>query len=343
MPQEPFPDKELEAFVAEYRGQSLNLSATARAMGLKRPAAQRRLRAAMKRDMLDECEISPSSTPTRETYLSARTRKMARWQKKQTKGAWDKPVLINIKDGPFRLKLFGDPHLDADGCDFEHFEREWRDLDPGARCYGVCIGDWFNNWLRVLGHLWKDEGDPDDAWVLFEHLMQEHGAGLIGACSGNHDDWSHGPADPIDMLMKQHGVVYRQGAVRLMINAGGAGPITVALRHKWKGHSQFAPSHALRKAAMNGWHDHVMVGGHTHQDEDRYYVSPRSGFVSHLFQVSAFKKYDDFADVHGFMPHSVSPVRDLVIDPRRDDNDPDKVKSFFDSASAAAYLAAISP
>ncbi|MDA5094140.1 hypothetical protein O2N63_08560 [Aliiroseovarius sp. KMU-50] len=263
------------------------------------------------------------------------------FQKKQRTGTWDKPVLVNIPDGPFRLKLFGDPHLDANGCDFELFEKHWQELSVENRVFGVCIGDWFNNWLRVLSHLWKHEGDPDDAWVLFEYLMHQNGHALLGACSGNHDDWTHGPVDPIDMLMKQHGVVYRQGAVRLFVEAGGKGPIQIALRHKWKGHSMYSPAHGLRRAAAEGWHDHIMVGGHTHVDEDRHYIQPRSGFMSHLFQLSAFKKFDDFADVHGFKPHSISPVRDLVIQPDKDDSDPDKVMAFYSSEEAARYFNAL--
>ena len=206
--------------------------------------------------------------------------------------------------------------------------------------YGVCIVDFFNNWLRVLGHLWKHEGDPDDAWVCFENYMEERGDALLAACSGNHDDWSHGPADPIDLVMKRNGVVYRRGAVRIVLNAGGE-PLRVALRHKWRGHSQFSPAHALRKAAADGWADHVMVGGHTDQDEPRIYVQPRTGFISHLCQVSAFKKFDEYADVHGFKPHAISPCWDLVIDPRRGDDDPDKVKIFWSSEAAAKYYEAI--
>lgn len=324
-----------------YLENARNVKTTARALGAGRSTVKNHLLLAREQGILPDYDPAEANTPLRDEYLGARARKVAAFQKKQRKGSWDKPVLVNLPHRPFRLKLFGDPHMDADAFDVELFERHWLEMDAENGVYGICIGDWFNNWLRVLAHLWKHEGDPDDAWLMFEHYMGERGDALLGACSGNHDDWTHGPADPVDLMMKRHGVVYRKGAVRLFLNAGGPAPLRVALRHKWRGHSMYSPAHGIRRAAEKGWEDHLMVGGHIHQDEPRMYVQPRSGFISHICQISAFKRFDEYADVHGFMGHTISPVWDLVIDPAREDTDPDKIKTFWDSTAAARYLAAI--
>lgn len=341
MPNPKVTDDRLKQIVQIYRSENSNISAVARVIGLSRGTTQEHIRSAVKRGFMKEAERSGPNETTLNDLAAARDRKVAAFQKKQKIGAWDKPLLTRLPHQPFRLKIFGDPHLDADACDYELFERHWLQLDAANGVYGVCVGDWFNNWLRVLAHLWKHEGDPDDAWLLLEHLMEQRGDALIAACSGNHDDWSHGPVDPVDSLMKRHGVLYRKGAIRLLIDAGGAGPIRLAMRHKWRGHSMYSPAHALRRAASEGWEDHIMVGGHTHQDEPRMYVQPRSGFISHLCQVSAFKRYDDYADIHGFKPHAISPVWDLVVEPARFDTDPDKIKIFWDDSAAASYLKAI--
>ena len=325
------------ATVEAYRASSLNVSATARLMGEPRQTIQGRLLVAREKGILREEEMNDRNAPLAGDVLAARERKIAAFQKKQRKGSWDKPVMINLPDRPFRLKLFGDPHMDSDAFDIELWERHWFEMDAANGVYGVCIGDWFNNWLRVLSHLWKHEGDPDDAWLLLEHYMAERGDALLAACSGNHDDWTHGPADPVDLLMKRYGVVYRVGAVRTILNCG-ANYISLSLRHKWKGHSMYSPAHGLRRAAAEGWNDDIMVGGHTHQDEDRSYSQPRTREVSHLFQLSAFKRFDDFADVHGFKPHATEPVRDLVIRPELPRTDPDRIKAFYDGQAAAAYL-----
>lgn len=334
----PLTDLELAAVADAFRATGLNVSATARALQRPRTTLQCQLAIAHEKGLLSAVEMRGPNLPSHEKYTSARTRKIVAFQKKQRKGDWRKPTLVQLPNRPFRLKVFGDPHLDADGCDFALFERHWLDMDAAAGVYGVCVGDWFNNWARALSHLWKGEGDPSDAWTCLEYLMEERGDALLAACSGNHDDWTHGPADPVDLLMKQYGVVYRQGAVRVALAFGNDNPIFLAIRHKWKGHSMYSAAHGILRSAIFGWRDHVMIGGHIHQDEPRLLSFP-DGFRAHVCQVSAFKTFDDFADTHGFMGPKISPVWDLVIDPRKHDTDPDKVKIWWTPEDAADHLA----
>lgn len=338
MPTPAMTEDEMARRIEIIRSHGFNVSAAAREIGVTRPTLQHTIRLATQAGLIGEEELSQASAPALEAYHSARLRKIAAFQKKQRKGDWRKPVMSTLPARPFRLKIFGDPHLDADGCNFELFERHWMDMDAEAGVYGVCVGDWFNNWLKALGHLWKNETtDPSDAWLCLEWLMEQRGDALIAACSGNHDDWTHGPADPVDLLMKKYGVIYRQGAVRVMLNFDGMRPLFIALRHKWRGHSIYSAAHGITRAAVWGWRDHLMIGGHIHQDEPRL-VSFPDGFRAHVCQVSAFKEFDDFADTHGFMGPRISPVWDLVIDPSRHDNDPDKVKVFWTPEDAQGYL-----
>lgn len=319
-----------------------NVSATARHLQMPRTSIQHRLRVAESRDLLQEGERAETNTPMREDYLSARERMMASYQRKKRKGDWRKPVVTKLAPEPFRLKIFGDPHLDADGCNFELFERHWLEMSVENRVYGVCVGDWFNNWLRALSHLWKDETTrPSDAWLCLEYLMEERGDALIAACSGNHDDWTHGPVDPVDQLMKRYGVLYRKGAIRVAVDCEGCDPMFWAIRHKWQGKSMYSAAHWGVRANREGWRDTLLVGGHIHQDDARM-VAHADGFKSHVCQVSTFKEYDDYVDVHGFNGQRISPVWDLVIDPRRAETDPDRVKVFWDSSAAQYYLEAIS-
>lgn len=338
MPAIPISDEELKRRVDILRSHGFNLTAAAREVGIDRTTMQHSAKVANARGIISDEDMHGAPVPRVEDYQSARLRKIAAFQKKQRKGDWRKPVMSRLPARPFRLKIFGDPHLDADGCNFELFERHWLDMNSAEGVYGICVGDFFDNWLRALGHLWKNTTtDPSDAWKCLEYLMEQRGDALIAACSGNHDDWSHGPADPVDLLMKKHGVIYRQGAVRVMLNFDGMPPLFIALRHKWRGHSIYSAAHGITRAAVWGWRDHLMVGGHIHQDEPRL-VSFPDGFRAHVCQVSAFKEFDDFADTHGFMGPKISPVWDLVIDPARHDNDPDKVKVFWCPEDAQGYL-----
>jgi hypothetical protein len=331
----------LDATVAAYRAANYNVSETARVLGLTRGGIKDRLRGAADAGLLEQVEIKSPNAPTSDSYLAARERKIQAFQKKQRKGDWRKPVMSRLPSQPFRLKVFGDPHLDADGCNFELFERHWLEMDASKGVYGVCVGDWFNNWIKALGHLWREESThPSDAWLCLEWLMEERGDALIAACSGNHDDWTHGPVDPIDLLMKKHGVLYRKGAIRVMFDFDGCEPLHVAIRHKWRGKSMYSAGHWGASHINHEWRDPIMIGGHIHQDDPRL-VRRADGTWCHVCQVSAFKEYDDFADVQGFTGTKISPVWDLVIQPARSGKDPERVKVFWDSEAAAKYLEAV--
>jgi len=332
-------DETVKQRLGIWEGALRNVSAAAREAGMARPTMQDTLRMAVARGFITEADVQGANLPSANDYQSARLRKIAAFQIKQRKGDWRKPTLARLPAKPFRLKVFGDPHLDSDGCNFELFERHWLEMDAANGVYGVCVGDWFDNWARALGHLWKDTTTaPSDAWLCLEYLMHARGDALIAACSGNHDDWTQGPADPVDLLMKQHGVLYRKGAIRVALAFDNLPPIFVAIRHKWKGHSMYSAAHGILRSGVFGWRDHIMIGGHIHQDEPRLLSFP-DGFRAHVCQVSAFKQYDDFADVHGFMGPKISPVWDLVVQPGKDDTDPDKVKVFWNSEDAAGFLA----
>lgn len=317
------------------------MSATARILGLKRQTVQNQLRHARDNGALDDAELNEPNVPNRDEYFAARERSIAAYQKKKRKGDWRKPVMSRLPARPFRLKVFGDPHLDADGTDFELFERHWLEMDAETGIYGICVGDWFNNWLRALGHLWREESThPSDAWVCLEYLMEERGDALIAACSGNHDDWSHGPVDPVDLLMKKYGVLYRKGAIRVMLDFEKCEPLHMSIRHKWRGKSMYSPGHWGVSYANQEWRDPIMVGGHIHTDDPRI-VQRSDGTWCHVCQVSSFKEFDDFADVQGFSGPRISPVWDLVVDPRLPGTDVERVKVFWSSERAQAYLDAI--
>lgn len=329
---------EMQSRVDIYRECGFNVSAASRLVGVARQTFRHSLRLACEAGLISEEEMHPPNVPTRDEYIGARTRKIAAHQNKKRKGDWRKPVVAKLPARPFRLKIFGDPHLDSDGCNYELFERHWLDMDAANGVYGVCVGDWFNNWLRALGHLWKKETvAPSDAWLCLEYLMEERGDALIAACSGNHDDWTHGPADPVDLLMKKYGVIYREGAVRPLLMFDGLPPIILAIRHKWRGKSMYSAGHWGVSYANVNWRDHIMIGGHIHQDDPRL-VQRADGTWCHVCQVSTFKEFDDFPDIQGFTGTKISPVWDLVIDPRKADSDPDKVKIFWTPEDAAGYL-----
>lgn len=329
--------EELLKRITLWRELGYNTSEAARRLGVSRRAVQISIQKAREQDIVTEDELRPANLPTVAQFDEALARKRQRFEIKRAKGTWRKPTLIHVAPGPFILKVFGDPHLDADGCDIDLFIDEWMRQDESAGIYGLCIGDWFNNWVRALSHLWKNEGDPSDAWTIFEHLMEARGAAMLASCSGNHDDWTHAPFDPVELKMREYGVRYRRGAISCVINNGSEN-YTVAMRHKWKGNSMYSPAHGLLRGAMHGWNDDLLIGGHTHQSEVRHYVDARDGAVSLLLQIEAFKRYDEHVDVHGFMGPSIAPVCNILVDPSKPKTNPDRSKAIWDHDEAVDML-----
>lgn len=327
----------MEERIAIWRDCDLNVSETARRLGIHRKSVRHTILKAYEAGIVNDEEMRGSNVPVAAKYDEALLRKRERFELKRAKGTWRKPTLIHVAPGPFMLKVFGDPHLDADGCNIDLFQSEWMKMDAPNRVYGLCVGDWFNNWIQALSHLWKHEGDPSDAWTIFEYLMEERGDALLASCSGNHDDWTRAPYDPIELIMRQHGVRYRMGAITLALYDGD-NTVTVAMRHKWRGNSMYSPAHGILRGAINGWNDDIMIGGHTHQSEVRHYVDAKDGHHSLLVQIESFKQYDDYVDVHGFMGPSVAPVYNVVVDPGKPKTHPDRTKGFWDHDEAVAYL-----
>lgn len=333
----PIPDDELRHRITLWRDSGLNVSEAARRAGISRQAMQNTIYRAREENLVEDADLRPANTPLAADFYGALERKRQRFALKKAKGSWRKPTLIHVAPGPFILKVFGDPHLDADGCDIDLFASEWQKMDETASVYGLCVGDWFNNWVRSLSHLWKGEGDPSDAWTIFAHLMEERGGALLAACSGNHDDWTHAPYDPIELMMRQYGVRYRMGAISLAIY-NGAETYTVAMRHKWRGNSMYSPAHGLLRGAIHGWNDDLLIGGHTHQSEVRHYVDAKTSGVSLLLQIEAFKRFDDHVDVQGFMGPSIAPVCNIVVDPSKPRTSPDRSMPFWDHDEAVDRL-----
>ena len=163
--------EELAALCELYRENGLCVSATTRMAERPRSTIQRHLRWAQEAGLLGDEEMHDPNVPLAEEVQSALMRKRIAYQMKKRRGDWRKPVMVNLPAKPFRLKLFGDPHLDADGCNIDLFMDHMAELSaPGV--YGICVGDWFDNWLRALSHLWKETTcDPSDAWLLLKAAM----------------------------------------------------------------------------------------------------------------------------------------------------------------------------
>lgn len=317
-----------------------NLTATARELGCTRANVRRRLTNAI---LAGDHRIDPHklfgpkvqmSRPLEE-IIKAREELGLRNDRKVAKGDWTKPKLIPLPDGPIILGIFGDPHLDNSGCDLDMFEDELSRRDPDQGVYTCCVGDFFDNWPRAMGHLYAESGDPAPAWVLFEHWMENYP--FLFSVTGNHDLFVNGTENFLDVFFRQHGMVLRRSGGRFLL--GTQNPITISMRHIWQGNSQYSNAHNLKRAATFGHtDDDVIIGGHFHKGECRTHVRPSDGKVSKLIAVSSFKRLDNFANDKGLMSAATPPFVWCVLDARESVTSHNRVQPFYDFSAARAML-----
>lgn len=341
MPNPGCTDEEKAETVAAWKAHGGNISAMAREMKLERSTIRRRIARCAEDGLIEAPEFKPNRTRWRpfEEVVKARKDEYRRFA-----DAGDGRTIRWVRlddDEPFIIMPLGDPHLDSPGTDLDLWEHWCSFLDSENGVYGLPLGDWLDNWPRFLGFLYGTAETPaPEAWILFEGYLERYGHHFIASVSGNHDDWS-GYTDLLGHMMAQKGVLHRQNSLRVGLRTPSGREITIGLRHRFMGNSQWNPAHAVMKAAQMGWRDTILVGGDKHISGDGLVRCPDTGKLTWAYQVAAFKVRDDYGDQLGLMDKHVSPAVAFVIDPRRKDTDPQLVTPFHDPEAALAYLEAI--
>lgn len=196
----------------------------------------------------------------------------------------------------------------------------------------------FDNWPRMMGHLYQNNSPTEPAWILFQHLMENYP--FLFSVLGNHDLWNQGTGHFLKDFFRQRGMLLRRSGGRFAIDTGEGEPITIAMRHIWQGNSMYSEAHALKRHAMQGvCNDDALCGFHFHKGELRSHVRPSDGRVSKLVQVSSFKEYDDYANDRGFISSAEThPVVWLVCDSREPVTSHQRVQPFYDFHTARAVM-----
>jgi hypothetical protein len=316
-----------------------SLNAAAKAMSMSRDALRNRIERAVEYGLMEPIDFKaiPSRWRPFDELVAARK---IEFDRVAAHGTGRTAFEVHLQNpGPFMIVAIGDPHLDNPGTDLKSFER-WCDvLDARKNIFGFALGDWIDNWLRVLGHLYATaETTAPEAWVLLEGYLEKYAKHFIGSVSGNHDDWS-GHSDPLGMLMAKHKVLHRSMSLRLGINTLEGRRVTLGARHRFTGNSQWNPAHAIMKAAQLGWRDTILVGGDKHVSGSGLERCPDTGKLTWCYQVAAFKMFDDYGEMLGLRNKHVSPSVAFVVDPAREDTDPQLVTAFHDPQVAVDYLA----
>lgn len=314
-----------------------SVSGAAKILGMTRQSVQNRLDAARDAGLAEpRAQSNVSRWRPFEEIVTARKGEFSR-----VKGAGDGRKVHPIPladDGPFCVVALGDPHLDSPGTDLNLWERWTAILDADQHVHGFPLGDWLDNWPRFLAFLYgRAETPAPEAWILLEGYLDRHAKDFIASVSGNHDDWS-GYTDLLGHMMRERGVLHRHVSLRVALTTPSGRKVTIGARHRFSGNSQWNPAHAVMKAAQMGWRDTILIGGDKHISGDGLVRCPDTGRLTWCYQVAAFKILDEYGDELGLPDKHVSPAVAFVIEPIREDSDPQLVTPFHDPGAAVEYL-----
>lgn len=335
--------EKLRNFLDIYKRQGFNKAATARHLRITRETVRKRLERAVELGLTVEVGVSEKNVSRDRLFDDARQAQIDQFARVEEGGTYQTPRPIPLTDDkPFVLIALGDPHLDNPGTDLHLWERWIEPLQEDVRepwVRSVCMGDMTDNWLRFLGFLnAESEMTERDAWTLLEGYLDQIGEAIDALILGNHDLWKNALA--LEYLGDKCGIrlTRAHGATAAYTTPEGR-VITVGMRHRFVGHSQWNAVHAITKAAQMGWRENILIGGDKHISGRNWVKDPMTGKITHCYQLAAFKMIDSYAEEKGFQDQHITPAVALVIDPACEDDDPRLVKTFDCPQEAVDYVA----
>jgi transposase-like protein len=242
-------------------------------------------------------------------------------------------------DGPVGFHIFGDPHIDNPGSDFELLEEHLKIAAARPEyIFAGNIGDVRDNWVGRLGRLFIDTTvNSKEIWRLVEWMMRGAGVRWTWLTRGNHDDWA-GENDPLDWICRGGVVgVDRSAGLRIGFKHPNGRETRAHFRHDFPGHSMHNPLHALKRETLHGYRDHILAAGHRHEGADARDVTG-DGLVFTMVRVSGYKVSDSYAHTLGLHKRPLHPSALVVVDPDEPDESPNRVWCAPSVEEGADYL-----
>ena len=244
-------------------------------------------------------------------------------------------IPVTLPNEPCGFLLLGDPHIDNEGADLAHFERDIKIAKEVDGVYAIGLGDYIDNWVGYLMKLYaKSSITEQDAYDLLEHYFSD--VAWLALVVGNHDLFNSGVIHFLKRIVGED--VPLNEFIRLNVRFEGViDNVTVHLRHQFNGRSQYNPAFPLVKQAIFNMPDDILAQGHTHQSGYTVWANPYK-YLSHCLVVGSYKKVDSFGKQVSLLNQNHFPSVLVVINPELSRQNHDRIKVFFDIEQGAKYL-----
>jgi hypothetical protein len=159
---------------------------------------------------------------------------------------------------------------------------------------------------------------------------------LLACVAGNHDKWT-AALSGIDYFREVWAeyapdVLYDTDDLQVIVNVRGAS-YEWRLRHKWRGYSQYNPTHGIEKASMfdKGQRFDVGVGAHIHTAGlSRFFNN--GGKTGLAVLCGTYKVFDEYAKTGGFPAPNNQQAQAIILD------DDGNILSANSLSAAAKYM-----
>tara|TARA_R100001463_G_scaffold16452_3_gene42643 strand:- start:1353 stop:2450 length:1098 start_codon:yes stop_codon:yes gene_type:complete len=246
---------------------------------------------------------------------------------------------LTLPAEPFGIMVFGDPHVDNEGCDWETLLNHVKLIQRTEGVLAASVGDMHDNWIGRLARCYSEAAiTAKDGWRLSEWLFQA--VQWIAIVGGNHDAWANGPGvDPMELLTKKTGVLcYAPDEIRIELrwkNREDLDPLIWIIRHDFKGRSWYHPTHGPHKEAMLDGKCHLLTAGHIHQ-WGQLTTEQRHGRITNAIRVRGYKRADSYALEKGFFEQKHGESCLVVINPTADNIG--RIQIYWDLKEGCKYL-----
>lgn len=238
-----------------------------------------------------------------------------KFEAKQRRAILKNHQRVRFAHGPVAIFFVGDQHIGNTGTDVSRMFAEQEQILATPASYVVLMGDTVDNF--IVGKLMAENMNAAlnvwEQWELAKYYVERWGKRVFAQNSGNHSQWATKMIGvDYDRELCPDGILYDADELRFTVHVGDH-EVRVRTRHKWRGNSQYNPSHALERAAKFDTPDFdVFVGAHVHQGATaREFI--HSGKRKLALMSSAYKVIDGYQRESGFVENDASTAVALVI------------------------------
>ena len=228
-------------------------------------------------------------------------------------------AIIEFGHGPVCLTFMADQHAGSTGTDYARIDRDVQTIVDTPGMYAVQAGDIVDNFImgKLKAVRFGAEFSISQEWVLAKRVLKLLAPKLIASVGGNHDLWTWALTG-VDYLQEIHrqlnpDILYAKYDVPFILSVGG-NEFRHLARHTWKGSSIYNDTHGIERASKfdKGREFDVGIGAHTHSS-GLYRQFNNGGHTGHAILCGSYKRFDDFADRHGFSKSNESAAVAMVF------------------------------